>query len=60
MEKVLIWSHWLWFFVPHGTVVWLRAELATLAERVGTDGGRPLLGDDPRAALARLGYGDAR
>ena len=37
-----------------GTVVWLRAGLATLAERVGTDGGRPLLGDDPRAALARL------
>ena len=22
-EKVLVWCHWLWFFVPHGTVVWL-------------------------------------
>ena len=23
LEKVLVWCHWLWFFVPHGTVVWL-------------------------------------
>lgn len=37
-----------------GTVVWLRAEVATLAARVGTGAGRPLLGDDPAAALARL------
>jgi membrane-associated phospholipid phosphatase len=22
-EKVLVWSHWLWFMVPHGTVVYL-------------------------------------
>ena len=22
-EKVLVWSHWLWFAVPHGTVAWL-------------------------------------
>jgi PAP2 superfamily protein len=22
-EKVLVWCHWLWFFVPHGTVLWL-------------------------------------
>ncbi len=22
-EKVLVWSHWMWFFVPHGTVVFL-------------------------------------
>jgi hypothetical protein len=22
-EKALIWSHWLWFLVPHGTVVYL-------------------------------------
>lgn len=37
-----------------GLVVWLRAEVATLAGRVGTGRGRPLLGDDPGAALARL------
>lgn len=37
-----------------GTVVWLRADIATLAERVGAGHGRPLLGDDPAAALARL------
>jgi shikimate kinase len=37
-----------------GTVVWLRAELATLAERVGDGGGRPLLAGDAAAALARL------
>jgi shikimate kinase len=42
-----------------GLVVWLRAELATLARRVGTGGGRPLLGDDPAAALARL-YAERR
>jgi len=22
-EKVLVWSHWLWFFVPHGTVAYV-------------------------------------
>ena len=22
-EKVLVWSHWLWFFFPHGTVAYL-------------------------------------
>jgi shikimate kinase len=37
-----------------GQVVWLRAEVATLAARVGTGTGRPLLGDDPHAALQRL------
>jgi len=37
-----------------GTVVWLRAEVATLAGRVGDGRGRPLLGDDPAGALARL------
>ena len=37
-----------------GTVVWLRAELSTMALRVGRGDGRPLLGDDPAAALARL------
>lgn len=37
-----------------GLVVWLRAEVATLAARVGTGAGRPLLGEDPRGALGRL------
>lgn len=37
-----------------GVVVWLRAEVATLVRRVGRGTGRPLLGDDPEAALARL------
>ena len=38
----------------HPPVVWLRAELDTLLARVGTGRGRPLLADDPRAALQRL------
>ena len=37
-----------------GVVVWLRARVETLAERVGEGAGRPLLGDDPGAALRRL------
>lgn len=37
-----------------GSVVWLRAEVDTLARRVGTGVGRPLLGLDPAAALAQL------
>jgi len=37
-----------------GRVVWLRAPLATLADRVGAGEGRPLLGDDPASALARI------
>ena len=37
-----------------GTVVWLRARPETLAARVGDGAGRPLLGDDPAAALVRL------
>lgn len=37
-----------------GLVVWLRAGVGELAERVGDGAGRPLLGDDPAAALARL------
>jgi membrane-associated phospholipid phosphatase len=24
VEKVLVWTHWMWFFVPHGTVAFLR------------------------------------
>ena len=38
----------------HGTVVWLRAQVETKAERVGTGEGRPLLAGDPAATLARL------
>jgi len=37
-----------------GTVVWLRAGPATLADRVGDGAGRPLLRDDPGTALAEL------
>jgi len=37
-----------------GTVVWLRARPDTLAARVGDGHDRPLLGDDPLAALERL------
>lgn len=39
-----------------GTVVWLRAGPATLAARVGSGAGRPLLQSEagPREALARL------
>lgn len=37
-----------------GTVVWLRATVETMAQRVGTGHGRPLLGDDPADALTRL------
>jgi membrane-associated phospholipid phosphatase len=25
-EKLLVWSHWLWFSVPHGTVLYLLAR----------------------------------
>ncbi|MDQ3680726.1 MAG: shikimate kinase [Actinomycetota bacterium] len=37
-----------------GLVVWLRAGVATLAERVVGAHHRPLLGDDPLGALTRL------
>jgi shikimate kinase len=37
-----------------GTVVWLRARPEKLAARVGDGVGRPLLGDDPGAAMVRL------
>lgn len=36
------------------TVVWLRASPAMLAHRIAADGTRPLLADDPSAALRRL------
>lgn len=37
-----------------GTVIWLRADVKTLAGRVGRGSGRPLLAAGPEAALARL------
>ncbi len=37
-----------------GTVVWLRADPATLAHRLGEGSGRPLLAGDPAGELARL------
>lgn len=37
-----------------GLVVWLRADVAVLAARVGSGAGRPLLEDGPAAALTRL------
>jgi shikimate kinase len=37
-----------------GIVVWLRARPETLAARVGDGVGRPLLGEDPSAALTHL------
>ena len=37
-----------------GFVVWLRAPLDVLVERLGDAATRPLLTDDPRGALARL------
>ena len=37
-----------------GPVVWLRASLDTLRERVGDGAGRPLLAGDPAAKLAAL------
>ena len=37
-----------------GTVVWLRADPATLAGRVGDGDGRPLLDGDAAGALRRL------
>jgi shikimate kinase len=37
-----------------GLVVWLRADVMTLARRVGAGAGRPLLEGGPAAALVRL------
>jgi len=37
-----------------GTVFWLRARVETLARRVGSGAGRPLLDDGPLAALTAL------
>ncbi len=37
-----------------GLVVWLRADVATLAARVGSGAGRPLLDDGAKVAMPRL------
>jgi len=37
-----------------GSVIWLRADPGTLAARVGSGDGRPLLEHDPAASMARL------
>jgi shikimate kinase len=37
-----------------GSVVWLRAEVATLVDRVGRGQSRPLLARAPQAALQRI------
>ena len=37
-----------------GTVVWLRARIETLIERVGDGAGRPLLDNDPAAVITEL------
>lgn len=42
-----------------GFVVWLRARVETLAQRVGTGAGRAWLRDDPEGALRRLYRGRA-
>ncbi len=42
------------FEVADVFVVWLRADPAVLAERAESGSHRPLLGDDPVAALARM------
>jgi shikimate kinase len=38
----------------HATVIWLRASVDELVDRVGRGRGRPLLADDPAGTLARL------
>ena len=40
-----------------GTVLWLRAQLSTLADRLGSDTARPWLQPDPLTALTRLNSG---
>jgi shikimate kinase len=40
--------------VRSGTVIWLRASVATMSERVRLGGARPRLGDDPEQSLRDL------
>jgi hypothetical protein len=35
-EKVLVWCHWVWFMVPHGTVVWFLVRHPGDFERAAT------------------------
>jgi membrane-associated phospholipid phosphatase len=35
-EKVLVWCHWSWFMVPHGTVAWLLLRHPERFERAAT------------------------
>jgi hypothetical protein len=35
-EKVLVWCHWVWFMVPHGTVLWFLARHPDDFERAAT------------------------
>ena len=59
-EKALVWSHWLWFLFPHGTVALpapappgaLRARGRARVRDVRPRGHR-LLGGPDRAALVR-------
>ena len=59
-EKVLVWAHWIWFMVPHGTVLYvLRPPPRPARARGGADlrdlqPRRRLLLDRPdRAAVVR-------
>ena len=36
LEKTLIWSHWLWFLVPHGTVLYVLLRHPERFERTAT------------------------
>ncbi|MGB8197183.1 MAG: shikimate kinase [Acidimicrobiales bacterium] len=40
--------------ITSGVVIWLRASMETLSDRVARGGARPRLGDDPRRALRDL------
>ncbi|MEA2292689.1 MAG: hypothetical protein QOE86_328 [Solirubrobacteraceae bacterium] len=35
-EKILVWCHWVWFMVPHGTVVWFLVRHPDDFERAAT------------------------
>ena len=59
-ERVLVWCHWMWFAVPHGSVAYvLCARPGAVSRRGGADVRRVrprrgvLLGDPDRAALVR-------
>lgn len=35
-EKVLVWCHWIWFFVPHGTAIYVLIRHRDQFERAAT------------------------